>query len=279
MDPLQGGGMLESAPWTGRSMASPELHPNLRAIDLAGLDAAAALRDRVDRKYVLRREALCPLLEHLAPTHRVLEIEGRRRFGYASTYYDSDDLRSYRDHLQGRRRRYKSRRRDYLAGGGSVFEVKFKGARGRTLKRRTAWAGDEGEDALGVEALGFLDAVLLDAYALPAPPALRRELIVGYDRITLADPAAGERVTCDLDLCFAAVDGGRTGRLRDEFAVVEVKSAGGAATTADLALRALGAHPADSLSKYMLGIGLIRDDVVTNPLRPLLHRWCEPCAV
>ena len=68
-------------------------------------------------------------------THRVLEIDGRRVFGYRSTYFDTPDLRLFRDHVQRRRRRYKCRTREYDSGV-RMFEVKLKGARGRTVKYR-----------------------------------------------------------------------------------------------------------------------------------------------
>jgi hypothetical protein len=61
----------------------------LAAIGLDELDAVAALRRSFDAKYLLSRDALPELLERLAPTHRVLEIEGGRAFEYRTTYFDT----------------------------------------------------------------------------------------------------------------------------------------------------------------------------------------------
>ncbi|MFC7744428.1 hypothetical protein ACFQXA_31035 [Nocardiopsis composta] len=44
----------------------------------------------------------------------------------------------YRQHVQGRRRRFKARTRGYLDSGTASFEVKMEGARSATVKERTA---------------------------------------------------------------------------------------------------------------------------------------------
>ena len=66
----------------------------------------------------------------------MLDIDGRRVFGYESTYFDTPDCEQYRAHRQGRRRRYKVRSRSYVDTGLSMFEVKTKGLRGATVKHR-----------------------------------------------------------------------------------------------------------------------------------------------
>jgi hypothetical protein len=89
----------------------------LEPIGLEALDAAAALRRRFDTKYLLRREAVGELLERLRATHRVLEIDGLRGFRYWTTYFDTAGLATFRDHVQGRRRRVKARVRRYVESG------------------------------------------------------------------------------------------------------------------------------------------------------------------
>jgi hypothetical protein len=108
----------------------------LAAIGLDELDAVAALRRRFDAKYLLSRDALPGLLERLAPTHRVLEIEGGRAFEYRTTYFDTPELGAFRDHLQGRRRRLKVRVRHYAHTDDCFLELKLRGPHGATIKRR-----------------------------------------------------------------------------------------------------------------------------------------------
>src|SRR5262245_59343609 len=93
----------------------------------ASLDEIADLQDRVDVKYVLPLATFETLLERLRNTHGVLEIAGRRRFAYRSTYFDTPELRVFRDHLQQRRLRYKCRSREYVDCDARFFEVKLKG--------------------------------------------------------------------------------------------------------------------------------------------------------
>ena len=62
---------------------------------LAELNAAAGLLVRVDRKYLVPLATAQGLVDALAGAARVLQIEGRRGFSYASTYFDTPDLDSY----------------------------------------------------------------------------------------------------------------------------------------------------------------------------------------
>jgi hypothetical protein len=235
------------------------------ALGLEQLDAGAALRDRVDLKYVVPLGAFAALADRLLDTHAALEIDGRRAFAYRSTYFDTPELGAYRAHMQQRRRRYKCRSREYLDSGAFAFEVKLKGLRGRTVKHRMAHDGHE----LSAAAAAFLHECLDRAYGRAPDGGLRPALAVEYTRVTLAAPGLRERVTCDFDLSFQG-PGGASGRLDPGLAIVESKSERGGAV-ADRALRELGHRPEDACSKYCLGVALTRA-VAGNPFRPLLRR-------
>jgi hypothetical protein len=234
-------------------------------IALAEVELDAALLDRVDTKYVIPVDALADLAERLHGAHAALEIDGRRAFAYRSTYFDTPELASFRDHLQQRRRRYKCRSREYLDSGACTFEVKLKGARGRTVKHRIAHEGHQ----LSGAALAFLRDCLERAYGRTPDHALGPTLDVAYTRVTLAAPALGERLTVDFGLAYTA-PGGARGRLDDGMVIVESKSPRGNAV-ADRALRALGHRPEPGCSKYCLGVALTRA-VTSNPFLPLLRR-------
>jgi hypothetical protein len=239
------------------------------AIGLEQLDAGAALRDRVDVKYVVPLAAFAALADRLLATHFALEIDGRRAFAYRSTYFDTPELGAFRDHMQQRRRRYKCRSREYLDSGAYAFEVKLKGLRGRTVKHRMQYDRHELSDA----ALAFLRDCVDRAYGRAPDGGLRPALAVAYTRVTLAAPELGERLTCDFDLTF---DGpaGAAGRLDPGMAIVESKSARGNAL-ADRVLRELGHRPEAACSKYCLGVALTRA-LAGNPFRPLLRRAFQP---
>lgn len=241
-------------------------------LGLGELEAGAALQDRLDVKYILPPAALGALAERLQATHRVLEIGGLRAFGYDTTYYDTVELRAYRDHLQQRRRRFKCRARDYVDSGLRTFEVKLKGPRGRTVKHRMDYP-DEHLARPSEPALRFLRDCVERSYGRPPAGELRAALLVAYTRVTLVAPELGERLTLDFDLAFRAPGGG-AGRILRGGVVAESKSAQGAAS-AERALRAVGVRPVPGCSKYCLGVGLTRSDVNSNPLRPLLRRHFE----
>ena len=239
-------------------------------LGLAELESEAALHERVDVKYVIPLAACALLAGRLRGTHRALEIDDRRAFAYRTTYFDTPELRAFRDHLQQRRRRFKCRAREYVDSDLCAFEVKLKGRRGRTVKHRMAY--DRAlRDELSEPAIAFLSECVQRAYGRsPDAAELAPTLTVAFSRMTFVAPGLGERVTCDLDVAFKS-PGGASGRLAPGAVIVESKSAGGNAI-ADRALRAIGARPEAQCSKYCLGVGLTRPDLRCNGLPTLLRR-------
>jgi len=235
----------------------------LPAIGLDELNEHAALQDRIDVKYIVPLAQLALLVQGLGPVYRALEIDGRRAFRYRTTYYDTADMLLVREHIQQRRRRFKCRKRRYLDSDRSVFEVKLKGTRGRTVKH--AMACDPG-DELRPEDAAFLRELLQRAYGRDLRETLRPSLVASCQRMTIAAPELGERLTYDVGLNFGG------GRLDERFAIVESKSSRGGARV-DRALLAMGVRPVNGCSKYLLGMALTRDGVRDNNLRPLLRRY------
>jgi len=234
-------------------MASPL--DGLDPISLRALDERAALLQRVDVKYLVDRDVLAVLIERLAGDHDVLEIEGRRQFAYDTVYFDTDDLRCFRDHGADVKPRFKARTRRYVDAGDCVFEVKVKREDGSTDKRQTDHEGDA--DALTPAAQELLADTLRDAGIEP-PGELAPVLRTSFDRITLAAREGDARLTVDLGVTLARMDGEAV-RLRDDLALVESKSEDGD-SPADRVLAELGATSL-SLSKYRTGIdALLRRD-------------------
>ena len=247
----------------------------LEAIGLDALDAAAALRRRFDSKYLVARDALEELIGRLAPTHRMLEIDGRRDFEYRTTYFDTDELAAFRDHLQGRRRRLKVRVRQYVdTAGHCFFELKLRGARGCSVKRRMPH-DPRLRRHLTAESLGALERWVSDAYGRPAPAPLAPRLDVSYRRATFVAPDRGERLTVDLDVHMAAAGAPGEARLDPELAIVEIKSPRGFALAAQ-ELHALGARPLQTMSKYCVGIVLAHGRSRGNALLPVLRHCVGP---
>lgn len=238
-------------------MTLPELA--LPAVSLPEVLGGWALQNREDRKYLLPIEVIFSLMGGRQADYSVLEIGGRRSFGYHTHYFDTPDLLTYRDHAQGVRRRFKVRIRRYLDSDLTRLEVKSKGVRSRTVKHAL-----DGADRLDAAAQQFLRQSLDSAYGPDyrpeVVPTLRPGLAMSYQRTTLIS-TAGERVTVDTDLRIYHAD--LQAELHPDLALLEVKSAGSRSDT-DRDLVMIGHRPL-SFSKYVAGVELTTG-------RPRRHR-------
>lgn len=235
----------------------------LAPVELDELVERAALLTRVDRKYLLTTDQVAGVLSGLPDGTRVLQIDGRRDLGYASTYFDTADGQSYRTTRTARRRRWKVRTRRYLDSGTCWLEVKTRGPRGTTVKTRQPHP--EGMPrTLTPAAVAFVEQTLRRS-GIPvtedgwhAAPVLDTV----YRRTTLALPDGRSRATVDTGLVWRAPDG--TELARDDLVVVETKT-GSSPSQLDRALWAAGRRP-DRISKFGTGMALL------DPALPA-HRW------
>jgi hypothetical protein len=239
---------------TGRALEGRFLA--LPSVTLAELDAQAALLTRRDRKYVVPVTIAARLLDALAPTARVLEIDGRRRFRYESIYFDTPDRTSYLTAARKRPRRFKVRTRAYLDTGRCVLEVKTRDPRGRTVKTQHAHTLDERRS------LAPADRELVAAVPEigPAGEALEPALTTRYTRVTLLLGADGARATVDTDVTAVAPDGRHA--LLDGMVIVETKAAG-APTSVDRLLWSWGHRPG-RISKFGTGLAALFPELPSN---------------
>lgn len=214
------------------------------------------MRRRVDTKYAVPVDVAEDVLEHVADSYRVLEIDATRKFTYESVYFDTPDLRCFTDHVDGRRPRFKVRSRYYRETGACFFEVKVKRADDATIKRQRPY-DKEDHGSITAPARGFLEDVLAELAGEPAPEDLAPSLSTSYRRITLSAKEGSERATMDLEVGMRAMDG-RDVRLRDGTLLLETKTEEGDSRV-DRALRDAGCE-AMSISKYRLGVGLLLAD-------------------
>jgi VTC domain len=225
----------------------------LHAVSLEALDERAALLRRTDTKYVLDEQAFTTLLRRLGDDHEVLEIDRCRAFGYESVYFDTADLRCFRDHIEDRVPRFKARTRLYRDTRHCVFEVKLKVGDNETDKRQVDHRSDA-VDQLDDDALQCLQQAL-ENVGLPAlqarpSPSLR----TAFTRVTLAPREGRERTTCDFGIRLERPVEARA-QLRNGLVVVESKSEDGSGPT-DRTLAEMGIESV-SFSKYRTGIALL----------------------
>ena len=162
------------------------------------LNGLAELQTRVDRKYFVPAGLFRRLIAELAGELRVLDIDGRRTFGYESVYFDTPQLTTYRAHLQRRRQRFKARTRTYTDSGLCMFEIKLTGARGETVKQRVPHPVQRRAELTPV-ALAHLHTTL----GRPTGRTCHRGwpvLATTYQRTSFVARTGEYRLTCDVGL-------------------------------------------------------------------------------
>jgi len=238
---------------------------DLAPIGLEELVSRAALLTRVDRKYLLPVSDVPALLHGLGTDVQVLEIDFRRNFAYRSTYFDTPEWDAYLATVRGRRRRFKVRIRSYLDSDQHFLEVKTRGVRGATVKHRIPHCGH----GLDARACANIGTVLARAGMPGDRSRLGWALTNTYRRATLYVPAIDGRVTIDTELAWALPYG--PGIAVQNLAIVETKSPG-APGEIDRLLMSLGHRPR-SVSKFGVGMALLRPELPANRWRRVLRRY------
>lgn len=244
-------------------------------VSLAELNRRAPLLDRQEHKYVVPADTWWAVADGLVDDFDILTINGEVAFTYETTYYDTDDLLTYRQHVQSHRRRFKVRSRHYVDSGECFFEIKLKGAQGRTVKQRLP-STPSMHGRIDSAATDFVRERLETAYGEPLESQLVPALTMGYRRMTLVGRGEEERVTIDSALTFATPDGATASAPTDRV-IVEVKSPTGVGV-ADRAFREAGVRSM-ACSKYCVGLNLVGDDARYNRFKRVLTKhfgWDPP---
>ncbi|MYU51257.1 MULTISPECIES: VTC domain-containing protein [Streptomyces] len=239
-----------------------------RPVPLAEVQARAELLARFGHSYLVPVDVFAAFAAELTDRRRpggpfaALCINGRRWFRYRSVHYDTPDLRTFHDHRERRRLRFKIRERLYADTGERQFEVKLKGRHGETVKHRQPLL--PGDAALGPAPRGFLSSVLHRSYGIEAPTELGRSIETSYQRTTLV--ADGQRITCDAGLVCRDLETGRTIRADGGLVLVETKTSGRLAE-ADRLLRGHGLRAAE-FTKYCGALSALRPDLTVGHWQP-----------
>lgn len=228
-------------------------------VSLAGISAYAHLPHRIEHKYLLQVNELKGVMEKLTTQYRILEIDGNRRFGYTSWYYDTAQFTLYHQHVTGKANRMKVRKRRYDNSGTCYLEVKQKLGSGYTRKERISI------DQLYPD-LSHAERQLIESMQ-PEIGALQHVATNCFDRITLSQTEIPERVTVDTGI--STTHNGQTWHLPD-IALIEIKQThhqqlGYAAQV----LRHMGLH-SGPFSKYATSIAALNKAVKYNNIKPTL---------
>lgn len=244
---------------------APEIVGSLEPITLEDLVVQAELLTRVDRKYVVPVSEAEEVMSAVVGSSQVLEIDGRREFGYRSTYFDTPDRHSFLLSGRATRRRWKVRTRTYLDSRSSWLEVKTRASRDQTLKQRIPHP--DGQDVAGLTPEGgsFVSTII----GADVAGVLEPTLVTAYRRTTLYLPASRSRVTVDVDLGWTSLT--RMSDLdRPSLAIVETKT-GSTPSAMDRLLWSRGHRPA-RISKYGVGMAALHPDLPHLKWHRALHQ-------
>ncbi len=206
------------------------------------------LLNRIDTKYVCNVNLLPEILLNAKEFFKVQTINSERSFYYESLYFDTENLKTYFDHHQGKRLRYKVRFRNYLDTGDTFLEIKNKRNFKRTDKRRDKFDFSE---LLKKEHEDFIDKIV-DIPASELKPAIWTK----FKRITLAGKEYIERITIDQNIRFS--DKQKEIELPNMIIIEVKRNKNGDISPFTKILKELGIKPF-GISKYILG------NIMLNP--------------
>ena len=234
-------------------------------INLIELEKDAALLNRYDEKYLVGTTHIEDFLSASSSNLSILQIDKLREFQYSSTYYDSESLTSWRDHIQGKRRRFKCRVREYSNTKDSFVEVKLKGNKGETIKSRKRL--DDPHDSSKLR--NYLNSVLLSMGYSSYEEELVPVLEVNYKRKTFLASVTNEKITVDSEIWFHNLVNDINENLGESVHILEIKSNRMDSNFRTTLLKQ-GIRPS-SLSKYILGTAITNTNVPKNLYLPVLR--------
>lgn len=213
------------------------------------------LMNRTDTKFVTNKHKLAEMLKMVQGKYYAQFTNESMIAEYITTYWDTDTLRFYFDHHNGRAPRQKVRVRTYVGSDLTFLEVKTKNNHGRTKKKRIEVPSQEVK-TVQAEADPFLDKLVhssLDAFH----PTVQNH----FHRITLVNYEKTERLTIDFNVQFHNFETQADAQTGD-LVIIELKRDGNVYSPILDVLRHLRIKPS-GFSKYCIG------SVMTN--RHLKH--------
>ena len=119
----------------------------MQPVGLDEVNRDAELQTRTDRKYAVSDAHLDALINEFGDRCSVLQLDGRRRFSYSTTYHDTPDRRLYLDTAHRRPTRFKVRVREYVDTGLAMLEVKAKSHSSNISPRKEHYRLDPADNA------------------------------------------------------------------------------------------------------------------------------------
>jgi hypothetical protein len=219
------------------------------------------LMSRIDRKYWFHLSKLPQILEQTLADYHILEIEGQRIMEYETTYFDTEKNDMYLKHHNGKRNRYKLRKRKYVSTGSSFLEVKFKTNKKVTHKFRIE---------VEFESFEFQQKEL--NFMHKETPYLGKNLfpVVNnkFKRLTLIHKNKFDRCTLDIAPSFWNDD--RIVEM-DNMGIFELKRGSGLKDSPIISILRNLKIRQRGMSKYCTGRALLEPELKQNAFKPRLR--------
>ena len=230
---------------------------NFEKISLDEMNGVSLMK-RVDTKFILTESQLSEILSQIQEDYKILEIDGERLMEYSTLYFDTQNKICYKDHHNGKAKRFKIRMRKYLVSDICFLEIKKKNNLGITNKTRTRIK--DFETILSSQSKEFISDSQINNLLLE--PVLYNN----FNRMTLVNKYFSERVTIDTNLSFRLQ--GKEKKL-DKLIVIEIKQEGKRLnTTINKALKSMSILPTN-FSKYCIGITNTLDNIKSNRFKEI----------
>ncbi|MBQ5549441.1 MAG: VTC domain-containing protein [Bacteroidales bacterium] len=218
----------------------------------------ANFMNRIDTKFPLRTDVLFEeILPSIVDDYYIVEINGLRYMEYETVYFDTPDNTFFTAHQNGKKDRYKVRKRTYVDTGNRFLEIKHKNNKGKTKKKRIEITSSLSE--IVPEEYDFLAEHIPESIS---PASLKAVIQNHFHRITLVRKDMGERCTIDCELGFKTPDDSSTET--DGFSMVELKHEAGAPKSPLQKVLARNGIKQASFSKYCIGRVLALQPVKYN---------------
>ena len=230
---------------------------NFEPIGLEEMDAVSLLK-RMDTKFLTTEAKLLEILPFLQGEYRILEIAEKRLMNYATLYFDTENLRSYMEHHNGKAKRQKIRMRKYIDSDICFLEIKEKQNSGMTNKTRCSI--NDFETELSSNSKKFIEKV--SGENLTLEPVLYNY----FQRFTLVNTQMSERITIDTGLEYKTE---ATTKKLQNIAVIEVKQEKQNIHTSIYKALKSNNIRTTSFSKYCIGVANIFKDIKANSFKEL----------
>ena len=203
--------------------------------------SSRSLQRRLDQKYIMGIDQLHNLLENLCEHYTILPTSNQNVSLYQTKYFDTQEFTFFKNHLRGKRPRYKVRLRRYPDRQLCMLECKEKNAADITIKHRIEVPYSTNSLVNHHEFIGHVPC---------CPSTLVSSLSNTFHRITLLHKTLQERLTIDFNIEFYT----ETAQFSlDRCIIVERKRLPAAKrSTVPSLLRRFRAYPL-SISKYCIG--------------------------